>query len=114
MMKALYRWVNERLSLSELAKFAAKKTVPVHRHSFWYFWGGISLFFFLVQCVTGVLLLVYYRPGPEAYESVRQITNEIHFGWLIRSAHSWSANLMVVAVFVHMFSVYFMKAYRAP
>ncbi len=114
MMKALYHWVDERLGLSELAKFAAKKTVPVHRHSFWYFWGGISLFFFLVQCVTGVLLLVYYRPGPEAYESVRQITNEIHFGWLIRSAHSWSANLMVVAVFVHMFSVYFMKAYRSP
>ena len=58
-----------------------------------------------MQVVTGVLLLVYYRPGPDAYDSVRRITYDIEFGWLIRSAHSWSANLMVLAVFVHMFSV---------
>jgi len=111
---AIYDWVNDRLGLDEIVAFAGKKTVPQHKHSFWYYWGGLSLFFFLVQLVTGVLLLVYYRPGPEAYDSVRQITYEIDFGWLIRSAHSWSANLMVVAVVVHMFSVFFMKAYRAP
>ena len=109
-----YSWVDERLGLSELAKFASKKTVPVHKQSFWYYWGGISLFLFLVQCFTGVLLLVYYRPGADAYESVRQITFTMHFGWLIRSAHAWSANLMMFSVLVHMFSVFFMKAYRSP
>jgi quinol-cytochrome oxidoreductase complex cytochrome b subunit len=67
-----------------------------------------------VQCFTGVLLLVYYRPGAEAYESVRQITFVMHFGWLIRSAHAWAANLMIFAILVHMFSVFFMKAYRKP
>ena len=67
-----------------------------------------------MQLLTGVLLLVYYRPGKEAYESVRQITYDVDFGWLVRSAHSWSANLMVFAVFVHMFSVFFMKAYKKP
>ena len=61
-----------------------------------------------------MLLLVYYRPGADAYESVRQITFVMHFGWLIRSAHSWSANLMIFAIMVHMFSVFFMKAYRKP
>jgi quinol-cytochrome oxidoreductase complex cytochrome b subunit len=111
---SMYSWVDERLGLDDLLDFAKKKTVPQHRHSAWYYWGGISLFFFLVQAVTGVLLLLYYRPGPEAYDSVRQITYDIHFGWLIRSAHSWAANLMIVAIFVHMFSVYFMKAYRTP
>ncbi|GAB4453989.1 MAG: cytochrome b N-terminal domain-containing protein [Armatimonadaceae bacterium] len=109
-----YGYVNERLDLDDAIKFASKKTVPVHAHSFWYYWGGISLLFFMVQVFTGILLLVYYRPGPEAYESVRQITYDIHFGWLIRSAHNWSANLFLVSVFVHMFSVYFMKAYRKP
>ncbi len=109
-----FSWIDERLGLSELMAFAKHKTVPQHRQSFWYYWGGISLFLFLVQAVTGVLLLVYYRPGPDAFESVRQITYEIHFGWLIRSAHSWSANLMIAAIFVHMFSVFFMKAYRNP
>jgi quinol-cytochrome oxidoreductase complex cytochrome b subunit len=57
---------------------------------------------------------VYYRPGADALESVRQITFVMHFGWLIRSAHSWSANLMIFAILVHMFSVFFMKAYRKP
>jgi quinol-cytochrome oxidoreductase complex cytochrome b subunit len=112
--KAIYDWVDERLGLSELAAFARHKTVPVHSQSFWYYWGGISLFLFLVQCFTGVLLLVYYRPGAEAYESVRQITFVMHFGWLIRSAHAWSASLMIFSILVHMFSVYFMKAYRKP
>jgi quinol-cytochrome oxidoreductase complex cytochrome b subunit len=111
---SLYGWVDERLGVSEMTAFARHKTVPAHRHSFWYYWGGISLFLFLVQCFTGVLLLVYYRPGSDAFESVRQITFVMHFGWLIRSAHSWSANLMIFAIMVHMFSVFFMKAYRKP
>ncbi|HWA94379.1 MAG TPA: cytochrome bc complex cytochrome b subunit [Terracidiphilus sp.] len=110
----VYGWVDERLGISELTAFARHKSVPVHRYSFWYYWGGISLFLFLVQCFTGVLLLVYYRPGADAFESVRQITYVMHFGWLIRSAHSWSANLMMFSILVHMFSVYFMKAYRKP
>jgi len=111
---SVYEWIDQRLGLSDLAAFARKKTVPVHAHSFWYYWGGITLFLFMVQCFTGVLLLVYYRPGAEAYESVRQITFVMHFGWLIRSAHSWSANLMLFTILVHMFSVFFMKAYRKP
>lgn len=113
-MSAIYRWVDERLGLDEILACAKHKTVPEHRYSFWYYWGGISLFLFLVQVFSGVLLLVYYRPGADAYETVRQITYDIKFGWLIRSAHSWSANLMVLAIFAHMFSVYFMKAYRKP
>ena len=62
----MYDWVDERLGLSELAAFARHKTVPVHSQSFWYYWGGISLFLFIVQCFTGVLLLVYalYRRDP--------------------------------------------------
>ena len=110
----VYQWIDQRLGLEEILAFARHKTVPEHRHSFWYYWGGISLFLFLVQVFSGVLLLVYYQAGPEAYDSVRRITYDIQFGWLIRSAHSWSANLMVLAIFVHMFSVYFMKAYRQP
>jgi quinol-cytochrome oxidoreductase complex cytochrome b subunit len=113
-LSSIYEWVDDRLGVSDLLHLARHKMVPEHRHSSWYYWGGISLFLFLVQALTGVLLLIYFRPGPDAYESVRQITFEIHFGWLIRSAHSWAANLMVLAIFVHMFSVFFMKAYRQP
>ncbi|MGO8753441.1 MAG: cytochrome b [Thermoguttaceae bacterium] len=111
---SVYGWADERLGLTEVAEFAKKKTVPLHRRSAWYYWGGIAMFFFIVQAVTGVLLLLYYRPGPDSFESVRHITYDVNFGWLIRSVHSWAANLMVAAVFVHMFSAFFMKAYRKP
>ena len=114
MLGDVYTWIDRRLGLDELLALALKKTVPQHRHSFWYLWGGLCLFFFGVQVVTGVLLLLYYRPGPEAYDSVRQITYDMDFGWLVRSLHEWGANLMIFSVFVHMFSVFFMKAFRAP
>lgn len=113
-MSKLQSFLVDRIGLSDTLLHASKKTVPVHRHTFWYYWGGISLFCFLIQVVTGILLMIYYRPGPESYESVRQITYEIHFGWLMRSVHNWSATLFLVSAFVHMFSVFFMKAYRQP
>jgi cytochrome b6 len=75
----------------------------------------MTLFFFLVQVSTGILLMLYYRPSAaEAFESVEFIMTSVRFGWLIRSLHSWSANLMVFFAFVHLFSTYFMKAYRPP
>ena len=111
---SVYTWLDERLGLGEIVALARHKRIPAHSQSFGYYWGGISLFLFLIQIVTGILLLVYYRPGAEAFESVRQITYVMHFGWLIRSAHSWCANLFMFSILVHMFSVYFMKAYRKP
>src|SRR3954468_19835073 len=108
-------WIDERLDVEELSAPLLKKTVPVHRHSYWYFLGGLTLFFFMVQIATGLLLLLYYRPSAgEAYESVQRITNQVHFGWLVRSIHAWSANLMVLSVFAHLFSVAFYRAYRKP
>jgi cytochrome b6 len=113
--EALKLWLDERLGTAALAKLAQKKEVPVHRHTVWYYFGGMTLFLFLVQVVTGILLLLYYRPSAEtAFESVQFIMTDVQFGWLIRSIHSWSANLLIATMLVHMFSVYFMKAYRAP
>ena len=108
-------WLDERLSISTLAAMAQKKEVPVHRHSIWYYFGGMTLFLFTVQVVTGILLLLYYRPSSEnAFESVQFIITEVKFGWLIRSIHSWSANLMIATLFIHMFSVFFLRAYYPP
>jgi cytochrome b6 len=111
----LYNWVDERVDLSDIVKFMSKKYVPVHSHSIWYYFGGVSLFFFIIQVVTGILLLFYYKGSADlAYESIHFIMSKVEFGWLIRSIHTWSANLFVLATFIHMFSVYFEKAYRKP
>jgi cytochrome b6 len=111
----VYEWLDERLSLGTLLEFARHKTVPVHRYSAMYYLGGMTLFFFLVQVLTGILLMLYYRPtATEAFESVELLMTSVSFGWLIRSLHSWSANLMIFFAFLHLASVYFTKAYRPP
>ena len=111
----LWTWLDERVGLAELEKLAHKKQVPVHRHRLWYYFGGMTLFLFVVQVLTGILLLLYYRPSAEeAYESIQFLMAEVQFGWLIRSFHAWSANLMIVALFVHLFSVLLLKSYRRP
>lgn len=113
--EALRTWLDERLGLNAALEIAEHKEVPQHRHSVWYYFGGMTLFLFTVQVATGILLLLYYRPSAEnAFESLQFIITEVQFGWLIRSVHSWSANLLIAALFVHMFSVYFLSAYRAP
>ena len=108
-------WLDERFDWNDLTAPLRHKKVPTHRLSYWYFLGGITLFLFGIQLATGILLLLYYRPGAnEAFESVQYIMTQVRFGWLIRSIHSWSANLMILTAFAHMFSVLFLKAYRKP
>ena len=108
-------FLRERLGLDALEGLASKKRVPFHRSTPFYYLGGMALFLFLVQIVTGILLSLYYKPSPDqAFESVRAIVTEIDFGWLIRSAHSWSANLLVAVLFLHLLTTYMMRAYRRP
>ena len=114
-MRHLRTWLAERAPVAELVDLLKHKRIPQHRHSIYYYAGGATLFFFIVQVVTGALLLMYYRPSAgEAYESVQFIMARVPFGWLIRSVHAWSANLMVGAAFVHLFSVLLLKSYRRP
>ena len=114
-VRGISRWLEDRVGLGALRHVAEAKTVPVHRHTPWYYLGGMTLFFFIVQVGTGILLMLYYRPSAqEAYESIQFILTQVSFGWLIRSIHSWSANLMIAAALAHLFSVLFLKAYRPP
>lgn len=111
----LYSWVDERVKLGGLVEYMGKKYVPVNRHSIWYYFGGVSLFLFIIQVVTGILLLLYYKSGEQlAFESIQFIMAKVQFGWLIRSLHSWTANLFILTAMIHMFSVFFGRAYRKP
>lgn len=107
--------LSERLGLDSVRSLAGKKTVPVHRCTPFYFLGGMALFLFGIQVVTGALLALYYKPSPDqAFESVRALMTEVEFGWLIRSAHSWSANLLIGVLLLHLLTTYMMRAYRRP
>ena len=76
--KALGTWFDERLALGSIREFIAHKTVPVHSGTIWYYFGGITLFLFVIQVLTGILLLLYYRPTPQdAFESVQFIMTRV-------------------------------------
>ena len=114
-LQSIYFYLDTRFKLSGLIQFAKKKKVPEHKHSFWYYFGGICLFLFILQVLTGILLLLYYTPSVDsAHESIQFIMSQVKFGWLMRSVHSWSANILIAAIFIHMFSSFFLKAYRSP
>src|SRR6478735_3247910 len=114
-LESVVAWLDERLNLEDVRHFVKEKGVPIHAQKIWYYLGGLTLFLFAVQVATGILLLLYYRPSAEnAFESVQFIITEVKFGWLIRSIHSWSANLMIATLFIHMFSVFFLRAYYPP
>src|SRR5579862_2090561 len=108
-------WIGERIAWKEITGFLRRKRVPQHKHSFWYIFGGLTLFFFIVQIISGILLLFYYSPTPDtANDSIHLIMTKVPFGWLIRSIHGWSADLMVAMMLIHLFSTFLMRAYRKP
>lgn len=108
-------WLNERYHIDKLLYFSKEKSVPLHSGTVWYYFGGITLFLFMMQVLTGLFLLFYYRVGPDSsFESVKFIITQVKFGWLLRSLHSWSANLMILAALIHMMSVFFHRSYRRP
>jgi cytochrome b6 len=114
-LEGIRRWADESLGLEDFRHLAAKKQIPIHRYTFFYYLGGMALFLFLVQAATGILLVLYYRPSSaEGFESVQYLMADVPFGWLIRSIHSWGANLFVGVVVLHLLSTFFLKAYRFP
>ncbi len=77
--------------------------------------GVLSAAAFFITLVTGVLLMFYYKPYPDAaYLSIKDIHFVVPTGRLIRNIHRWAANVMVVGVLLHMTRVFFTAAYRKP
>ncbi len=92
-------------------------TLPRAALAYRYTWGmgGISFFLFLVLTVTGVLLMFYYRPTTaHAYVDTVDLEATVPFGLLLRNLHRWSAHLMVITVWLHMFRVFMTGAYKNP
>jgi cytochrome b6 len=97
------------------ASMVQKKEVPVHRLSWGYYLGGLALFFFAVQVVTGLMLLFYYQPTvSDAHASVEYITDHVPAGGLVRNLHAWASSLMIGSVMFHLLTAFAMKAFARP
>jgi quinol-cytochrome oxidoreductase complex cytochrome b subunit len=108
-------WFDERFDTRIPLEAFLNKPVPKHAIRWYFCLGGITFALFLIQGVTGILLSLYYKPTPDqAYESILFIMNNVRFGWLIRSIHSWSATLMIAFCVAHMMRVFITGAYKRP
>jgi quinol-cytochrome oxidoreductase complex cytochrome b subunit len=90
-------------NLKNIKTFAVKKT------------GGIALFLFIIQFITGMVLSFYYIPYFEqAHKSVADIVTKLNMGWFFRSLHHWGAQLIMAVLFTHTFSILLTKSYKKP
>ena len=77
--------------------------------------GGTTFFLFLVETITGLLLMFYYRPAVEhAYQDMKDLETVVGFGMMLRNIHRYSAHGMVITVFLHMIRVFYTGAYKPP
>jgi quinol-cytochrome oxidoreductase complex cytochrome b subunit len=91
--------------------------IPRHaiRVAYTFCLGGLTFFLFLVETVTGLLLMFYYRPVPEyAYVDMKTLEHAVQFGAILRNLHRWGAHLMVILVMLHMLRVFLTGSYRPP
>jgi menaquinol-cytochrome c reductase cytochrome b subunit len=107
-------WVDERTSLSGGLRWLLFRKVPKGTNWF-YTLGSATMFAFLSQAVTGVVLAMFYTPSPtQAYESARHITNDVFLGEFVRGMHKWGSSVMVILIFLHMGRTFFFGAYKYP
>jgi len=119
-LENLYYKVNMQMPKSHTEQYGLD-------NKFWYWYplyalGSFSTLAYIVAAISGALLGFYYAPAASgaagnptiAYDSITMIMTEINFGFMLRSIHRWSAQVMVAAVFLHMLRVYFTGAYKEP
>ncbi len=83
--------------------------------NFWYIFGSLALLVLVIQIVTGIFLVMHYKPDAEkAFASVEYIMRDVPWGWLIRYMHSTGASAFFVVVYLHMFRGLLYGSYRKP
>jgi ubiquinol-cytochrome c reductase cytochrome b subunit len=114
--KGLLGWIDARMPtlMSEFKKHAAEYYAPKN-FNFWYFFGSFALVVLVIQIVTGIFLVMHYKPDARfAFESVEYIMREVPGGWFIRYMHSTGASFFFIVVYLHMFRGLLYGSYRKP
>jgi cytochrome b6 len=108
-------WLDERYDREAIKKLAKSKLIPEHRYDLWYYTGGITLFLFILQFMSGMLMALYYVPHIDfAHKSIIEIVTKLNMGWFFRSLHHWGSQLCIAFLFIHLFGTLLLKSYRKP
>jgi ubiquinol-cytochrome c reductase cytochrome b subunit len=81
----------------------------------WYFFGSLAMLVLVIQIVTGIFLVMHYKPdAAKAFESVEYIMRDVPWGWLVRYMHSTGASAFFIVVYLHMFRGMIYGSYKKP
>ena len=108
-------WVDSRFPLSKMFKEHMSEYYAPKNFNFWYFFGALAIVVLVIQIVTGIFLVMNYKPdAAKAFDSVEYIMREVPWGWLIRYMHSTGASMFFVVVYLHMFRGLIYGSYQKP
>ncbi|MFA7438777.1 cytochrome bc complex cytochrome b subunit [Castellaniella sp.] len=111
----LLGWVDRRFPLTKLFKEHMSEYYAPKNFNFWYFFGSLALLVLVIQVVSGIFLVMNYKPDANlAFSSVEFIMREVPGGWFIRYMHSTGASMFFVVVYLHMLRGLFYGSYRKP
>ncbi|MBI3591603.1 MAG: cytochrome b N-terminal domain-containing protein [Candidatus Melainabacteria bacterium] len=117
MLESIIKKLKERFPLEKInfESLILKKEVPVHKASWIYYLGGMTMLCFLIQLVTGLLLLPYYQPTiVNAFQSIEYLNHYVPYGFLVRNLHAWSSSFMIFFAVIHLLTVFATKSYQKP
>lgn len=111
----LLNWVDNRFPASKLYKEHLSEYYAPKNFNFWYIFGSLALLVLVIQIVTGIFLVMHYKPDASlAFASVEYIMRDVPWGWLVRYMHSTGASAFFVVVYLHMFRGLIYGSYRKP
>jgi ubiquinol-cytochrome c reductase cytochrome b subunit len=111
----LLNWVDNRFPLSKLFREHMSEYYVAKNFNFWYIFGVLSLLVLVIQLVTGIFLVMHYKPEAAlAFGSVEYIMRDVPWGWLIRYMHSTGASAFFAVVYLHMYRGLLYGSYRKP
>jgi ubiquinol-cytochrome c reductase cytochrome b subunit len=111
----LMTWVDNRFPATKLYKEHLSEYYAPKNFNFWYFFGSLALVVLVIQIVTGIFLVMHYKPDAAvAFASVEYIMRDVPWGWLIRYMHSTGASAFFVVVYLHMYRGLIYGSYKKP
>jgi len=108
-------WVDDRFPLMQLWNDHMGRYYAPKNFNFWYYFGVLSLVVLTIQIITGIWLVMSYKPDAElAFGSVEYIMRDVEWGWLIRYMHSTGASFFFIVVYLHMFRGMLYGSFKKP
>ena len=107
----LVQWFDTRLGLSN----PLFRPVPQYAINPFYWLGALAVTAFVIQGITGVIMMLYYVPSPtEAYSSTQYIFNVVPYGRFLETVHLYTAYAMIMLTFMHLMRGYFVSVQKKP